>query len=423
MKSRNSLRIRSVSISTLLLVAYPPSAFGAPATDPPARSVSVPEQRTWIIGSKDGKLNTILCNLFSGFKTVHDVKTALGEPDHKDEVPGLVPSLVYYWNQPDATPNDPGRSYITGVSFQFDEHENIILWQFNKVTIFAPPNLPGLQEEGNQAARGGGNAERQEQQPNPGNPALAPLVLVFEPGPRGGGDAKATSEWQQGDWAPALRARLRLFEIKATVKPCDKGQFEVTLADASQKAKAVALLSQTGRISFHLLHPDNEAWIRNATPNAIPPDGYRILCIPPSTVDGISKPEERLLVKNQPSLKGDIIRRSHVVSDPNKGWVLLMEMTEEGARMFGELTAAHVRERLAIVMDDVVLAAPKIQQTITGGRVEISGLETAKAVWSLSSLLETALPSPLRLIQEPPDENRPPAKVMQDLAAPPGGKS
>ena len=258
----------------------------------------------------------------------------------------------------------------------------------------APESPPATQEQAQGNSQGFAGLARADNKPAP-----APLVLVFEPMPPSGGDAKAAGEWKRDDWATAVRARLGAFEIQATVEPRDKGRLAVTLADSSQKAKAVDLLKETGRISFHLLHPDNEIWIKNAAPKAPPPDGYRILCIPSSTVDGRAKPEERLLVRAQPSLKSDIIRRSFPVEDPNKGWVVQVDMTKEGARNFGKLTAAHVRERLAIVMGETVLAAPMILSPITGGSAEISGMGTAEVARGISTLTNLPFPTSLRLVE------------------------
>ncbi len=106
-----------------------------------------------------------------------------------------------------------------------------------------------------------------------------------------------------------------------------------------------------------------------------------------------------MLVRAQPSLKSDIIRRSFPVEDPNKGWVVQVDMTKEGARSFGKVTAAHVRERLAIVMGETVLAAPMILSPITGGSAEISGMGTAEAARGISTLTNLPFPTSLRLVE------------------------
>ena len=53
-------------------------------------------------------------------------------------------------------------------------------------------------------------------------------------------------------------------------------------------------------------------------------------------------------------------------------WVLTLDLTNADAKVFGDWTAAHIGERLAIVADDEVIIAPQIQSAIPGGQVQIS---------------------------------------------------
>lgn len=54
-------------------------------------------------------------------------------------------------------------------------------------------------------------------------------------------------------------------------------------------------------------------------------------------------------------------------------WVVLISLTPEGATKLEELTTGLVGERLAIVVDGVVVSAPMVQEPITGGSVQVSG--------------------------------------------------
>jgi preprotein translocase subunit SecD len=72
----------------------------------------------------------------------------------------------------------------------------------------------------------------------------------------------------------------------------------------------------------------------------------------------------------------------------------------EGARVFGELTGAHIKERLAILLDGFVQSAPVIQSRITT-RGEITGNFTSEEASDLALVLRSgALPAKLWLIQE-----------------------
>ncbi|MGR4000512.1 MAG: protein translocase subunit SecD [Alphaproteobacteria bacterium] len=72
-----------------------------------------------------------------------------------------------------------------------------------------------------------------------------------------------------------------------------------------------------------------------------------------------------------------------------------------GGRRFGEVTAENVGRPFAVVLDDVVVTAPVIQEAITGGSGIISGRFTSEEAQDLALLLRAgALPAPLTIIEE-----------------------
>jgi preprotein translocase subunit SecD len=50
-----------------------------------------------------------------------------------------------------------------------------------------------------------------------------------------------------------------------------------------------------------------------------------------------------------------------------------MDFNARGARLFGEITAANVNRRLAIVLDDTIYSAPVIKERFRAARRSISG--------------------------------------------------
>lgn len=76
------------------------------------------------------------------------------------------------------------------------------------------------------------------------------------------------------------------------------------------------------------------------------------------------------------------------------------EFNADGARRFGDFTRKHVKEILAIVLDDRIISAPRINEPILGGKGVIEGNFTAKEAAELATLLNSgALPVPLEIIQ------------------------
>jgi preprotein translocase subunit SecD len=79
------------------------------------------------------------------------------------------------------------------------------------------------------------------------------------------------------------------------------------------------------------------------------------------------------------------------------------ELTDEGARLFGDFTSRSVGKFMAITMDKQVISSPSIREPITGGRVSISnpqagGIPLDEARSIVIQLKYGALPIPLKVI-------------------------
>ena len=70
-----------------------------------------------------------------------------------------------------------------------------------------------------------------------------------------------------------------------------------------------------------------------------------------------------------------------------------LEFNSEGARLFEDATARMVGKQLAIVLDNVVISAPVVQDRIAGGRAQITGRFTNEEAARLAIMLKAgALP-------------------------------
>ena len=79
-------------------------------------------------------------------------------------------------------------------------------------------------------------------------------------------------------------------------------------------------------------------------------------------------------------------------------WTISFTLNEEGDQIFGDFTSSHVGQRLAIVLDGVVISAPNIQQAITTGDGQITGDFTRERARVLATQLRYgALPVPLEV--------------------------
>ncbi len=92
--------------------------------------------------------------------------------------------------------------------------------------------------------------------------------------------------------------------------------------------------------------------------------------------------------------------RDATVTTQNGQVVVAFTLTDEGARIFGDFTSAHVGEALAIVLDKRVISAPRINSPITGGSGIIEGRFNVETANQLAIQLRYgALPVPLRVAQ------------------------
>lgn len=150
------------------------------------------------------------------------------------------------------------------------------------------------------------------------------------------------------------------------------------------------LISRTARLTFHLVHPTISA--QQAEAQGVP-SGYFIA---PST-DGI--PE---LLNENVELGGEALTNAQPAFDQQTGQsVVSFQFDSRGAIIFGQITAANVGKRFAIVLDDQVITAPVIQQAIPGGSGQISGNFTPETSNDLAVLLRAgALPATLDVVEE-----------------------
>ncbi len=160
-------------------------------------------------------------------------------------------------------------------------------------------------------------------------------------------------------------------------------------------------LSRVAKLEFRMVYPDNGQRLKaiDEGKDVIPPE-YRIETYK-RAAEGNEKPfEERLLVKKKADLGGDSVTHAAAVYG-SEGWEVTLHFNSEGAKKFGDITAANVGHRFAIVLDGVIQSAPVIKTAIYGGNAVISGggmnEQEARA---LASVLENPLQTPVSIEEE-----------------------
>jgi SecD/SecF fusion protein len=130
----------------------------------------------------------------------------------------------------------------------------------------------------------------------------------------------------------------------------------------------------------------------------IPPE-YRIETYKHAKQGDEPPVEERLLVKKKADLGGNHVSRASA-GFGNEGWEVNLSFDGEGTKKFGEITAANVNHRFAIVLDNVIQSAPNIREPIYGGSARISGSFSEQEARGLASVLENPLQTPVSIEEE-----------------------
>jgi SecD/SecF fusion protein len=169
--------------------------------------------------------------------------------------------------------------------------------------------------------------------------------------------------------------------------------------DTAKIQEARAQLSRVAKLEFRLVYPDNGEKLKaiDGSKDVIPPE-YRIESYKMQR-EGEKPVEERLLVKKKADLAGDRVS-SAGASYEKDGWVVHLRFDPEGAKKFGDITAAHVHHRFAIVLDGAIQSAPVIQDAIYGGDAQITGRFTEEEARGLASVLENPLQTPVSIEEE-----------------------
>ncbi len=149
----------------------------------------------------------------------------------------------------------------------------------------------------------------------------------------------------------------------------------------------LALIGRTAKLSF------NEVVRQVASPDVAPGLGNIIV---PSVNEG----EGYYVLKRAPVVTGDMLTDAQTQFDQNGQPAVGFTFNPTGARLFGAHTAANVGKLFAIVLDNQVISAPRIQTAILGGSGIITGNFTVEESGQLAILLRAgALPASIKVLE------------------------
>ena len=68
-------------------------------------------------------------------------------------------------------------------------------------------------------------------------------------------------------------------------------------------------------------------------------------------------------------------------------YIVSLTLTDEGSEKFAEATTANVGKQIAIVYDNGILSAPNVNEPITAGKAQITGMESTEVAQNLASFI------------------------------------
>ncbi len=103
----------------------------------------------------------------------------------------------------------------------------------------------------------------------------------------------------------------------------------------------------------------------------------------------------------RPRMDGNVVTEAWKDFDLQQRVVVRMNMNSEGAQQWKKMTADNVGRQVAVVLDDQVYSAPRVNGEIGGGSTEISGDFSLQEAEDLANILKAgALPAPARIVEE-----------------------
>lgn len=166
--------------------------------------------------------------------------------------------------------------------------------------------------------------------------------------------------------------------VEPEIKPLGGSSISLTMPTTTEgrKAEIRETITQTAKLTFHLVHPNNQTMVAEyeRNPDAFVRDPeYVLKTIRNVRPDGSVEVEKVFITKKPSRVRGGDVKRAVGVYMDLQGYVVSLTFNDRGARAFGDLTKQHKGERLAIVLDGKVYSAPQIKEAILGGQAQITG--------------------------------------------------
>lgn len=188
-----------------------------------------------------------------------------------------------------------------------------------------------------------------------------------------------------------LQRRFKDLELAtASVERQDGGRFLIKLPGSLDPAEASKRIGQTGRLTFQIACD-----AQPQSPGDNPPEDCASYAFR-------SPPDQKIWVKTTTNAivdGNDIIDAQMLTDSAIQQPVVTFRFNKKGTQRFAELTTANIGQPIAIILDRVVLSAPRVVEPILGGSGQISTNFTREDAANLVLVLRSgSLPAPITFI-------------------------
>lgn len=174
----------------------------------------------------------------------------------------------------------------------------------------------------------------------------------------------------------------------------------VQLPGIQDPQRAKDIIGKTALLEFKLV--DDNVNPEEAVKNGPPPGRQVLFGQVGKGVSGANAEKVPYVLEARTLMTGEYIQDARVrPGEQLQGPYVELILNAQGGRLFEQITAANVKRRMAIVLDNNVYSAPVIQERIGGGRASITGSFDIKEARDLSIVLRAgALPAPVEIVEE-----------------------
>jgi preprotein translocase subunit SecD len=187
-----------------------------------------------------------------------------------------------------------------------------------------------------------------------------------------------------------LGRRIGSLDLKPAFRREGNDRIVIEVPRQGDTSRLKAVIAAPGRLTFRFV--DTSVTIEAAQSGKMPPQTEILR----------DKAGTSYLVEKRVAMSGENLTDAQPGFDQRTHEpIVSFRFNPAGTRQFASLTAEKIGQPFAVVLDDVVLAAPVIREPILGGSGQISGNFTTASANQLAILMRSGvLPAPLDVIGE-----------------------